>query len=180
MSRRFSVQRPALSRRHARWKRLYFQQFFGARFPTPASLRPSPCLNFAASSTWSLRRSQSSLCTARCHLMRGFEKKVSLTGDREFESVSLQQASRRRRSQRCPRERATAASWHRTDEARAYYHPEQAGSGFHQVSNCANSQPKRSLRRAAASITNVNPWLVPSQPCSDLLIRRRFDGHPND
>jgi len=53
-------------------------------------IAPSPCLNFAASSTWSLRRSQSSLCTARCHLMSGFEKKVSLTGDRGFESVSLQ------------------------------------------------------------------------------------------
>ena len=30
MSRCFSEQRPALSRRHARWGRLYFQQFFGA------------------------------------------------------------------------------------------------------------------------------------------------------
>ena len=29
--------------------------------------RRHPCLNFAVSSTWSLRRSQSSLCTARCH-----------------------------------------------------------------------------------------------------------------
>src|SRR5580693_7630181 len=50
----------------------------------------------------SLRRSQSSLCAARCHLMSGFEKKVSLTGtegsnpspltgDRGFESFSLQE-----------------------------------------------------------------------------------------
>jgi hypothetical protein len=30
MSRCFSEQGPALSRRHARWGRLYFQQFFGA------------------------------------------------------------------------------------------------------------------------------------------------------
>ena len=61
LRRRFSVQRPALSRRHARWGRPYFQQFFGAMPPKPASMAPSPCLNLAASSTWSLRRHR-----ARC------------------------------------------------------------------------------------------------------------------
>jgi hypothetical protein len=49
-SRRFSVQRPALSRRHARWGRLYFQQFFGAMPPKPASFAPCPYLNSAGSS----------------------------------------------------------------------------------------------------------------------------------
>jgi hypothetical protein len=48
MPRRFSVQHLALSRRHARWGRPYFQQFFGAMAPRPASSAPSPCLNFAA------------------------------------------------------------------------------------------------------------------------------------
>ena len=43
VSRRFSVRRPALSRRHARWGRPYFQQFFGAMPPKPASMAPSPC-----------------------------------------------------------------------------------------------------------------------------------------
>ena len=43
VSRRFSVQRTALSRRQARWGRPYFQQFFGAMPPKPASMAPSPC-----------------------------------------------------------------------------------------------------------------------------------------
>jgi hypothetical protein len=51
--------------RHARWGRPYFQQFFGAMPPKPASLAPSHCLNFAASSTWSLRRSSSITWHAR-------------------------------------------------------------------------------------------------------------------
>src|SRR5712671_8127682 len=50
---------PSSLYRHARWGRSYFQQFFGAMHPKPASLAPSPCLNFAALSTWSLRRSSS-------------------------------------------------------------------------------------------------------------------------
>ena len=57
--------------------------------PKPASLAPSSCSNFAASSTWSLRRSQSSL-SAALPLMRAFEKRDSLTGDRGFASFSLQ------------------------------------------------------------------------------------------
>jgi hypothetical protein len=75
---------------------------------------------------------------------------------------------------------AETASWHRMDEARAYHHPEQTGSGFHQISKLRELPAKAKSQRPAASITNVNPWLVSSQPCSDLLIRRRFDGHPND
>jgi hypothetical protein len=50
---------PSSLDRHARWGRPYFQQFFGAMLPKPASLAPSPCLNFATSSTWSCRRSSS-------------------------------------------------------------------------------------------------------------------------
>ncbi len=44
VSRRFSRTAPSsLSRRHARWGRPYFQQFFGAMPPKPASMAPSPC-----------------------------------------------------------------------------------------------------------------------------------------
>ena len=85
-----SVKRPALSRRHARWGRPYFQQFFGAMPPKPAS--------FGAVSLFKFRRIEHLVVAAITELvvhralplMSGFEKRVSLTGDRGFESGSLQ------------------------------------------------------------------------------------------
>jgi hypothetical protein len=96
VSRRFSIQRPALLRRHARWGRPYFQQFFGA-LPREAGL-------IGAVSLFKFRRIKHLVVAAITELvvhralplMSGFEKRVSLTGDRGFESFSLRQRVYRR------------------------------------------------------------------------------------
>src|SRR5712672_1249304 len=67
-----------------------FPTVFWCDAPKPASMAPSPCLNLAASSTWSLRRITELVVHRALPLMSGFEKRVSLKGDRGFESISLQ------------------------------------------------------------------------------------------
>src|ERR1700674_3219072 len=63
---------------------------FLVRCPTkPASLAPFPCLNLAASSTWSLRGDHSARCAhmpLALPLKSEFETRVSLMGDRGFGS----------------------------------------------------------------------------------------------